>query len=399
MIIKDTKKEDFWMNAFSFYNPVKLIFGKGQISKLKDELSFYGKKVLIVYGGGSIKKNGLYDQVISILNEANMEVFELAGVEPNPRLSTAIKGAELCKKEGIEVILAVGGGSVIDCTKLIAAAAKYDGNPWDFVTKVAFPKEALPFGTILTLAATGSEMNAGSVITNEETQEKYGWGHPLVYPKFSILDPVNTYTVPLDQTVYGIVDMMSHMFEQYYNNATNTPVQDEMIEGVLRSVIEAAPKLIQDLENYELRETILFAGTLGLNGFLQMGYAGDWASHNIEHAVSAVYDIPHAGGLAIIFPRWMRHNVPVNPERFAKLATRVFNVNPEGKSTEQIAHEGIDRLAEFWASLNAPTNLAYYNIDDSKIDLMVDKAMANGEYGNFKRLNAEDTKAILTACL
>ncbi|TQR18348.1 iron-containing alcohol dehydrogenase [Psychrobacillus vulpis] len=387
------------MNAFSFYNPVKLIFGKGQITKLTEELTQYGKKVLVVYGGGSIKKNGLYEQVMSALKEANMEVFELAGVEPNPRLSTAKRGGDLCKKEGIDVVLAVGGGSVIDCTKLIVAAAKYDGDAWDIVTRKAIPTEALPFGTILTLAATGSEMNAGSVITNEETQEKYGWGNPLVFPKFSILDPVNTFSVPLDQTVYGIVDMMSHMFEQYYNEATNTPVQDEMIEGVLRAVIETAPKLVKDLENYELRKTILFAGTLGLNGFLRMGYNGDWASHNIEHAVSAVYDIPHAGGLAIIFPRWMRHNVNVNPERFAKLAQKVFHVNPVGKSTEEIAMEGIDRLAEFWASLDAPTNLSDYNIDDSKIDLMVEKAMALGEYGNFNKLNAEDTKQILTACL
>ncbi|WP_419959359.1 iron-containing alcohol dehydrogenase [Psychrobacillus sp. BM2] len=387
------------MNAFSFYNPVKLIFGKGQIGKLKGELSPYGKKVLVVYGGGSIKKNGLYDQVMDELKEAEMEVFELAGVEPNPRLSTAKRGAEICKKEGIDVILAVGGGSVIDCTKLIAAAAKYDGDPWDFVTRKAVPQEALPFGTILTLAATGSEMNSGSVITNEETLEKYGWGNPLVYPKFSILDPVNTFTVPLDQTVYGIVDMMSHMFEQYYNNAINTPVQDEMIEGTLRSVIEVGPQLIDDLTNYEHRETILFAGTLGLNGFLQMGYNGDWASHNLEHAISAVYDIPHGGGLAIVFPRWMRHNVKVNPQRFAKLATNVFKVNPEGKSAEEVAYEGIDRLEEFWNSLNAPSKLADYNIDDSKIDLMVEKAMVYGDYGNFHKLNAEDTKIILTACL
>ncbi|WP_144513955.1 iron-containing alcohol dehydrogenase [Bacillus sp. FJAT-22090] len=387
------------MNAFSFYNPVKLIFGKGQLEKLTTELAVYGKKVLVVYGGGSIKKNGLYDQVMSALKSANMDVFELAGVEPNPRLSTAKRGAEICKKEGIDVVLAVGGGSVIDCTKLIVAAAKYEGDAWDLVTRKAIPKEALPFGTVLTLAATGSEMNSGSVITNEETQEKYGWGSPLVFPKFSILDPVNTFTVPLDQTVYGIVDMMSHMFEQYYHEATNTPVHDEMIEGVLRAVIEAAPKLVKDLENYELRETILFAGTLGLNGFLRMGYNGDWASHNIEHAVSAVYDIPHAGGLAIIFPRWMRHNVHVNPERFAKLAKNVFHVDPTGKTTEKIALEGIERLEEFWSSLDAPTNFADYHIDDSKIDLMVEKAMANGKYGNFNKLDEADTKAILTACL
>ncbi len=394
-----TGKGGIKLNSFTFYNPVKLIFGKGQLEKLPTELSTYGKKVLVVYGGGSIKKNGLYDKVIDLLQEADIEIFELAGVEPNPRLSTATRGAELCKKENIDVILAVGGGSVIDCTKLIAAGAKYDGDPWDLVLRKSPVKEALPFGTVLTLAATGSEMNSGSVITNEETLEKYGWGSPLTFPKFSILDPENTFTVPLDQTVYGIVDMMSHMFEQYYNNATNTPLQDEMIEGALRTVIEVAPKLVKDLHNYELRETILFAGTLGLNGFLQMGYNGDWGSHNIEHAVSAVYDIPHAGGLAIIFPRWMRHNLHVNPSRFAKLAIKVFEVNPSGKTEEQVAQEGIDRLAEFWASLGAPSRLADYEIDDSKLDLMVEKAMARGEYGNFNKLNAEDTKAILTACL
>lgn len=188
------------MRNFEFYNPTKLIFGKGQVEKLRYEVPKYGKKVLLVYGGGSIKRNGLYDQVVKILKEIGSEIFELPGVEPNPRISTVRKGVDLCKSEGIEFLLAVGGGSVIDCTKAIAAGAKYDGDPWDFVTKKAFPSDALPLGTILTLAATGSEMNAGSVITNWETNEKYGWGSEHVYPKFSILDPVNTFTVPKDQT-------------------------------------------------------------------------------------------------------------------------------------------------------------------------------------------------------
>jgi len=312
------------MNEFTFHNPVKLIFGKDQLAKLTEELPNYGKKVLVVYGGGSIKRNGLYDEVMSLLKELGMEVHELAGVEPNPRISTARKGAEICKEQGIDFILAVGGGSVIDCTKLIACAAKYDGDAWDFVSKKASPTDALPFGTVLTLAATGSEMNAGSVITNEDTEEKYGWGSPFTFPKFSILDPTYTMSVPKDQTIYGIVDMMSHIFEQYFNEATNTPVQDEMCEGVLRAIIENGPKLVEDLENYDLRETILIAGTLGLNNFLRLGYEGDWASHEIEHAISAVYDIPHAGGLAIIFPHWMRQNVDVNPERFARIAEKVF---------------------------------------------------------------------------
>ncbi|AIY04948.1 putative NADH-dependent butanol dehydrogenase [Planococcus sp. PAMC 21323] len=387
------------MNAFSFYNPVKLIFGQGQLKAVKEELPKFGKKVLLVYGGGSVKKSGLYDEVIQTLAEANLEVFELAGVEPNPRISTAKKGIEICKKEGIDMLLAVGGGSVIDCTKLIACGAKYDGDAWDLVSRKAQPEEALPFGTVLTIAATGSEMNAGSVITNEETQEKYGWGSPLSFPQFSILDPTYTLTVPENHTVYGIVDMMSHIFEQYFNDATSTPVQDRMCEGVLKAVIETAPKLMDDLQSYEHRETIMFAGTMALNKFLEMGYRGDWGSHNIEHAVSAVYDIPHAGGLAILFPQWMRHNVKVNPARFAQMAVRVFDVNPEGKSEEEIAYEGIDRLSAFWTSLGAPTRLDYYDIDDSKIDSMVDKAMVYGEFGNFAKLKGEDVKEILQASL
>lgn len=387
------------MNAFSFYNPVKLIFGKGQLEAVKEELPKLGKKVLVVYGGGSIKKNGLYDEVMAALGEAGLEVFELAGVEPNPRVSTARKGIEICKNEGIDMLLAVGGGSVIDCTKLIACGAKYDGDAWDLVSRKAQPFDALPFGTVLTLAATGSEMNAGSVITNEETQEKYGWGSPLSFPTFSILDPTYTLSVPRDHTVYGIVDMMSHIFEQYFNDATNTPVQDRMCEGVLKAVIETAPKLMEDLQSYEHRETILFAGTMGLNKFLEMGYRGDWATHNIEHAVSAVYDIPHAGGLAILFPQWMRHNVSVNPARFAQMAVRVFDVNPEGKSDEEVALEGIDRLSAFWTSLGAPTKLADYEIDGSQIDLMVEKAMVYGEFGNFNKLQHEDVKGILEASL
>jgi len=387
------------MNSFSFYNPVKLIFGKGQLTEIKQELPQYGNKVLVVYGGGSIKANGLYEEVMTTLKETNMEVFELSGVEPNPRISTARRGVDLCKKENIDVILAVGGGSVIDCTKLIAAGATFDGDPWDLVTRKAIPETALPFGTVLTLAATGSEMNSGSVITNEDTQEKYGWGSPLVFPKFSILDPTYTFSVPLEHTVYGVVDMMSHIFEQYFNNATNTPVQDEMCEGVLRAIMETAPQLLNNLHSYEYRETILFSGTIALNGMLQMGYRGDWASHNIEHAVSAVYDIPHAGGLAIIFPHWMRHNLKVDPERFARLAVYVFGVEPDGKTVEEIANEGIDNLRAYWSSLGAPETLAHYQINDSKLELMVEKAMVNGRFGNFAPLEAEDVRAILKASL
>src|SRR5690625_1664689 len=205
------------MDNFTFSNPTKLIFGKGQVDQLKTEIPQYGKRVLLIYGGGSIKKNGLYEQVVNLLEKIDAEVFELSGVEPNPRLSTAQKGIDICKNKNIDFILAVGGGSVIDCTKLIAAGATYDGDPWDIVTSKSPATNALPFGTVLTLAATGSEMNPSSVITNWDTKEKLGWGSSYVYPKFSILDPVNTYTVPKDQTVYGMVDIMSHVFEHYFH--------------------------------------------------------------------------------------------------------------------------------------------------------------------------------------
>jgi len=388
------------VEPFVYHNPTKLIFGKGQLEKLTEEVPSHVQNVLLVYGGGSIKKSGLYDQVIDKLNSIGANVEELAGVEPNPRLSTVHKGVELCKEHNIDFLLAVGGGSVIDATKTIAAGAKYDGDAWDLVTRKATPQDALPFGTVLTLAATGSEMNAGSVITNWDTSEKYGWGAaPLTNPTFSILDPVNTMTVPRDQTIYGMVDMMTHLFEQYFHQPTNAPVQDRMVEGVLKTVIETAPKLLEDLESYEYRETIMYAGTVALNGSLQMGYRGDWASHNIEHAVSAVYDIPHAGGLAILFPNWMKHNLDHDVQRFKQLAVRVFGVSEEGKSDRDVALEGIEKLRAFWTSLGAPERLADYDIDDEKLDLMIDRAMKRGPFGNFRKLEHDDVEAILKMSL
>jgi alcohol dehydrogenase len=387
------------LENFTFWNPTKLIFGKGELEKLKTEVPRYGKKVLLVYGGGSIKRSGLYENVINLLSEIGVEVFELSGVEPNPRITTARKGVDICKQEGIDFLLAVGGGSVIDCTKLIAAGAKYDGDAWDIVIKKAFPKEALPFGTVLTLAATGSEMNSGSVITNWETNEKYGWGSLVTYPKFSILDPINTFSVPRNQTIYGMVDMMTHVLEHYFHLEESTDFQDRMCESLLITVMETAPQLLSDLESYQHRATILYCGTMALNGILNMGYRGDWATHNLEHAVSAVYDIPHGGGLAILFPHWMQYNLSVKPERFKQLAVRVFGVNDNGRSAEEVGLEGIQKLRKFWNSIEAPSQLADYDIDDSKLDLMADRAMENGEFGNFKKLNRDDVLAIYRASL
>ncbi|MEG7335601.1 iron-containing alcohol dehydrogenase [Bacillus sp. 0102A] len=390
------------MENFTYYNPTKLIFGKGQIEQLRKELKQYGKNVLLVYGGGSIKRNGLYDQVTGILTEEGAFVHELSGVEPNPRLATVEKGIDLCREHDIDFLLAVGGGSVIDCTKAIAAGVKYDGDAWDIFSKKATAEDALPFGTVLTLAATGSEMNPDSVITNWETNEKYVWGSNVTHPRFSILDPKNTFTVPENQTVYGMVDMMSHVFEQYFHNVENTPLQDRMCFAVLQTVIETAPKLLEDLENYEHRETILYAGTIALNGTLQMGYFGDWASHTMEHAVSAVYDIPHAGGLAILFPNWMRYTLDTNVGRFKNLMLNMFAIDTDGKTDKEIALEGIDKLSAFWISLGAPSRLADYNIGEEKLELIADiaaKEMEHGGFGNFQKLNKDDVLAILRASL
>ncbi|MEK8212271.1 MULTISPECIES: iron-containing alcohol dehydrogenase [unclassified Paenibacillus] len=387
------------MRKFEFYNPTKLIFGQGTLQALKTEVPKFGKNVLLMYGGGSIKRSGLYDNVLAELNSIGAVVTELAGVEPNPRLSTVHKGVALCREHNIELILAVGGGSVLDCAKAVAVGAKYEGDMWDFVERKAAPQAALPLGTVLTMAATGSEMNNGSVISNEVTQEKMGWGSVHAFPAFSILDPENTFTLPRDQTVYGMVDIMSHVLEHYFHTDGNTPVQDGFCETLLRTVIETAPKLIGDLNNYELRETIMYCGTMALNGMVSMGFAGDWATHNIEHAVSAVYDIPHGGGLAILFPQWMKYNLSTNPARFRQLAVNVFGIDPAGKSDEEAGLEGIEALRRFWDSIGAPKTLGDYDINDSEIGNMADKAVRFGPFGNFCKLEREDVVEIYTMAL
>lgn len=390
------------MNNFIFHNPTKLIFGRGQLSQLRTQLAPYGRRLLLVYGGGSIKRSGLYDEVMTILREMGAQVHELPGVEPNPRLSTVHKGIAICRQEQIDFILAVGGGSVIDCTKAIAVGAKYDGDIWEIITHKGKATGALPFGTVLTLAATGSEMNGGSVITNWETQEKLGWSaEPYSFPAFSILDPVYTFTVPRNQTVYGVVDMMSHALEQYFHTAENTPLVDRWIESLLRTVMEAAPKAVANPEDYAARETLLFCGTMALNDFLAMGTGGgDWATHGIEHAVSAVYDIPHGGGLAILHPNWMKYCLDTNPARFAQLAVRVFDVDPAGRTDREVGLEGIERLRQFWNSIGAPSRLADFGIGDDQIPVMAEKAVAHRrQLGVFRKLTTEDVAAILRMSL
>ncbi|MFM1651334.1 iron-containing alcohol dehydrogenase [Brevibacillus sp. B_LB10_24] len=385
------------MNSFIYHNPTELIFGKGAIGHLADKVKALGKRILLVYGGGSIKKLGLYDNVVSILAEQGCHVVELAGVEPNPRLSTVYKGIKLCRSEQLDWILAVGGGSVIDASKAIAVGVKYDGDVWDFYMRNAVPQAALPLGTILTLAATGSEMNRSSVITNWETKQKLGVS--TTFPTFSILDPEYTFTVPRDQTVYGIVDMMSHVFEQYFTQTMEIPLQSRFAESILQTVIENAPRVLENPHDYDARANLLYCGTMALNGTLPVGVETDWATHSIEHAVSAVYDIPHGGGLAILFPNWMKYVYKENVERFKQYAVRVWNIDPAGKSDEAVALEGIARTREFFNQIGAPSRLSDYGITDEQLDVMAQKATPFGPIGRFKPLEASDVHAILQMSL
>ncbi|AEP00156.1 iron-containing alcohol dehydrogenase [Heyndrickxia coagulans] len=385
------------MNPFTFYNPTELIFGKGQLEKLDEKIDQLGKRILLVYGGGSIKRSGLYDKLQAIFEKKGCHVRELAGVEPNPRLSTVKKGISLIREHELDWILAVGGGSVIDCSKAIAGGALYDGDVWDFYERKAKVEKALPLGTVLTLAATGSEMNKGSVITNWETQQKHGAS--MTFPTFSILDPENTFTVPRNQTVYGISDTLSHVFEQYFSHTKEIPLQTGFAETIMKTVIENARKVLQNLEDYDARANLMLSSTFALNGLLATGVETDWATHSIEHAVSAVYDIPHGGGLAIIFPNWMKYVYKENIPRFKRFAVEVWGVDPAGKTDEEIALAGIDAVRAFFNEIGAPSRLADYNIGDDKLDVMAEKALPFGPIGNFKKLGKEDVREILKMSL
>lgn len=385
------------MLNFQYQNPTEILFGEGQIKHLPDRVQQFGRKVLLVYGGGSIKSFGLYDEVLQLLASIRCEVHELAGVEPNPRLTTVQKGIEICKQENIDLVLAVGGGSVIDGAKAIAVGAKYAGNVWDFYEKKAVVEDALPLGVILTLAATGSEMNRSSVVTNWEAQEKRGAG--TTFPSFSILDPTYTFSVPPSHTVYGVVDMMSHVFEQYFSHTENIPLQSYFSESVLKTVIENAPKVLVDPRDYDARANIMYCGTIALNGQLTQGVETDWASHAIEHAVSAIYDIPHAGGLAIIFPNWMKYVYKENIPRFKRFALEVWNVDPNGKTDDQAALEGIEATRKFFDQIGAPSRLADFNIDDTHLEQMAEHTTRFGPVGRFKQLDKEDVLQILKMSL
>ena len=335
------------MYNFVFQNTTKIYFGPNQLGHLGEELKKFGTRVLLTYGGGSIKKIGLYDRVMEELKKAGLTVFELPGIEPNPRHTTVNKGAEICKKEKIDVLLAVGGGSTIDCTKVIAAAAFYDGDSWDLVTRKAPITKALPIVSILTLAATGSEMNATAVISNLDTNEKLGIHHPLFLPKVSFLDPTNTYSVSAYQTACGAVDIMSHVFDVFYFTAgKKMDLVDRFMEDVLKTVIKYAPLALKEPENYEARANLMWASSWALNRFLETGVSQAASCHAMEHELSAFYDITHGLGLAILTPRWMEYILDESTApQFKKFGVNVFGID-ESLSDMEGAKRAIEVLSD-----------------------------------------------------
>lgn len=380
-----------------YFNPTKLLFGKGQVKRLTKEIKSYGNKVLLVYGGGSIKRNGVYDEVTTLLKQAEIDWVELSGVEPNPRLTTVQKGIDLCKEHEVNFVLAIGGGSVIDCTKAIVVGAKTNEAVWDIICRKVRATEGLPYGSIVTIAGTGAELSLNSVITNWEQQDKRAWVSSFSRAKFAIVDPTYTKTVPKRQTIYGIVDTMSHILEHYFHQAENTPIQDQFLESVLRTVIDVTPKLLADLENETYRETIAYASTIALSDQLNMGFIGDWGTHHIDHALSAFYDIPHGGGMAILFPNWMRHVLNDNTvERFKQLAIHVLGIEVENKTDQEIAEAGINQLEAIWTEWGAPKHLSDYDIPAEAIDKIAAKTIETVPVcGNYYPLSKEDAVTIL----
>jgi len=389
------------MHDFVFQNTTKVYFGENQLGHLGEELKQYGPRVLLTYGGGSIKKIGLYDKVMEELKKVGMTVFELPGIEPNPRHTTVNKGARICRKEKIDVLLAVGGGSTIDCTKAIAAATFYDGDSWDLVTRKAPVSKALPIVTVLTLAATGSEMDAGGVISNMDTHEKYGLMHPMLLPKVSFLDPANTYTVNAFQTACGSADILAHIFDvSYFTAAEKMDMVDRVMEAVMKTVVEYGPVAVREPRNYKARENLMWAASWALNGFLQTGASQAASCHSMEHELSAFYDITHGLGLAILMPRWMEYILDeTTAPQFKKFGVNVFGLEASVPDAEG-ARQAISALNDYlFVKLGLQRSLSEIGIDDANFRVMAEKACRGGILQGFRPLALKDVENIFRMCL
>ncbi len=366
------------MQNFEYYIPTKVYFGKGQIQQLKKELSACGTKVLLVYGGGSIKRNGIYDAVQAIAAEVGLTLYELSGVEPNPSIKTVRKGVQICKENGVDAVLAIGGGSTIDCAKAVATGTFYDGDPWDLVLNWGLVTKALPILAVLTIAATGSEMDAIAVISNEDTDDKIALKHEATRPKVSILDPEYTFTVSKYQTASGVADIMSHAMESYFA-PEDAKLQDYFTEAILKVCVEDGPVAVEEPENYEARANLMWASSWAINDMIKLGHPLPWSVHAMEHQLSAVYNVTHGVGLAVLTPHWMEFALNEKTvDKFCRLAAEVWKV-PVQEDKFAMAREGIKRMRDFWTSLGIAETLTELGIDDSRFEEMAEKAAKAGQ--------------------
>lgn len=387
------------MDNFIFQAPTKIYFGKGQIDNLPNILKTYGENVLVTYGGGSIKKNGIYDKVCELLKD--FKVSELPGIEPNPRIGTVRKGIEICRENKIDVILAVGGGSTIDCSKVIGAGTYYDGDAWDLVKDSSKIEKVVPIVTVLTIAATGSEMNKTAVISNPETNEKLSTSSLNMCPKASILDPEYTYTLPTIQTAAGTADIMSHVIENYFKSTEGAYLQDEISEGILKTCIKYCKSALQNPTDYEARSNLMWASSLALNGLCGRGKDSEvWSCHPIEHELSAFYDITHGVGLAIITPRWMRYILSDKTvDKFVDYAVNVWGFENSDDKFD-LANKGIDATENFFTECGIPMNLGKLGIDDSLLEKMSHAVVTHRDLSNaYVPLKEDDVLNILKMCL
>lgn len=387
------------MENFNLCIPTEIYFGKGQIKELSRIIkSCNRKKILLVYGGGSIKRNGVYIDVMRELD--GYEIFELSSIEPNPKISSVRRGVHICRENKIDLVLAVGGGSVIDCAKVIAAGYFYDGDPWDIIWDSSKIKGALPIVTVLTLAGSGSEMNENAVITNPDTNEKLAMSSKYIIPIASIMDPTYLYSLPPIQTAAGTADIISHVLEVYFNNPESSFLSDRISESIVKTCIEYCPVALESPNNYEARANLMWASSMALNGICGAGKFGVWSCHPIEHELSAYYNIIHGVGLAIITPAWMRYALSdSNIDKFVDFSANVFGIK-KNKNKLDIAMEGIYRLKQFFADCGIPSSLTELGIDNSKFDVMAKRAVKFGmlEYG-YVPLNEGDVKNILEECV
>ncbi len=385
------------MIDFEFQNPTRIIFGRGAEEKVGKQVAAYSKNILLHFGGGSIKASGLYDRVIASLKKAGVTWIELGGVKPNPRLSLVHEGVKLCKENKLGLILAVGGGSVIDSAKAIAMGAVIEGDVWNFYLGKGEPVDALPIGTVLTIPAAGSESSTGTVITNEDGWLKRAVNSELIYPRFSILNPELAYTLPKFQVACGVTDIMAHLMERYFTNVDHVEFTDRLIEATMKTLISKAPLVLNNPQDYDAWSELMWAGTIAHNNLLNTGRIGDWASHDIEHEISGIYDVAHGAGLAVVFPAWMKYVLHHDLNRFVQWAVRVWNVEMDVFNPEAVARAGIARLEAFSHSIGLGTRLADLGIHDKRIDEMADKCTGGSTrtVGNFVKLDREAVKKIL----